>query len=139
MDTEKLKFSVQTWVNDNAPIIAATAMVIGALFVGITIGMISTRADVIMEKQQIISSYTEALAAKDDLIEILSLSNATVADAVAAQADSVSAVVGDSKLVADESLEKARQAADDARKAAAQVEEARKKQAHDARKLKGLR
>lgn len=139
MDTEKLKFSVQTWVHENAPIIAATAMVIGALFVGITIGMISTRADVIVEKQQIISSYTEALAAKDDLIEILSLSNATVADAVAAQADSVSAVVGDSKLVADASLEKARQAAEDARKAAAQVEAARKKQAQDARKLKGLR
>lgn len=130
-----LKYRLKEW----APVIAVIAACVSTLFIGISIGTVTERADALRQQQQITAFHSETLAAKDELIGLLTRTTVKAADAAVGVATEVGVVAIENEEKAKQSEHAARlaKAREDAARAKADAAEARRRA--EQRKLKGLR
>lgn len=121
-------------------IIAFTACCVGLFFIGFSTGTVTTRAASVIERQQLIVSYTHALNSKDALIYNLTHATVKATDAVLESSsqhqERANIVIGDT----EQKALMARREAEEAQRRAAQIRaEARAREAREKRKLEELR
>lgn len=87
--------------------IAVLVFCVGTIFIGVVIGEATARSNAEKERAQLVQSYKDTIAAKDQLIGTLSQSTAKAADAVVVASAQTNAGIDAAKVAAKAKTSKA--------------------------------
>ena len=136
MDSFYTKY--RKYILDVGLLIAIVVCLVGTCFIGVVIGETNARTSTERQEAQLIESYRETIATKDQLIANLSTSTAKVADAVVSVTASKEQSEGAAKVAAakaDQAIQSAQTAVKLAKETKAKTDA---QTAADTKKLKEL-